>query len=150
MQISQDGIDIIAEFEGFEEKAYPDPATGAEPITIGYGTTVYADGVKVQMGDTISEEDAMYELEHHVNELVIPVLEQYVKVELSQSQIDALASFIYNVGSGNFRKSTLLKKLNAGDYDGAAAELLKWNRANGRVMAGLTRRRAAEQDLFLA
>ena len=82
--------------------------------------------------------------------MVIPVLEECVKVELSQQQIDSLASFIYNVGAGNFKKSTLLRKLNWGDYDGAASELLKWNRAAGRVMAGLTRRRRAEQDMFLA
>lgn len=150
MEVSQAGIELIAEFEGFEEKAYPDPGSGDEPWTIGYGTTVYADGVKVVKGDTISEEDAMYELQHHVNEMVIPVLQDYVKVELTQQQIDSLASFIYNVGAGNFRKSTLLRKLNWGDYDGAASELLKWNRAAGRVMAGLTRRRQAEQDMFLA
>lgn len=150
MQISQDGIDLIAQFEGFEEEAYPDPGSGDEPWTIGYGTTVYSDGVKVVKGDTISEEDAMAELEHHVNEMVLPVLEKYVTVELSQQQVDSLASFIYNVGEGNFRKSTLLKKLNWGDYEGAAAELLKWNKAAGRVMAGLTRRRKAEQYLFLA
>jgi lysozyme len=150
MQISEQGLDIIMEFEGFEEHAYPDPATGAEPITIGYGTTIYHDGVKVKMGDTISHDDAVYELQHYVDQMIIPVLERYVTVELTQGQIDSLASFIYNVGGTNFKKSTLLKKINAGDFDSASREFPKWNKAAGRVMAGLTRRRNAEMNLFLA
>jgi len=71
-----------------------------------------------------------------------------VKVPLKQHQFDALVSFAYNVGGGNLRSSTLLRKLNAGDYDGAALEFHKWNRSNGKVLPGLVRRRAAEALLF--
>jgi lysozyme len=72
-----------------------------------------------------------------------------IKVELSQNQIDAIASFVYNVGTGAFNKSTLLKKLNAEDFDSAANEFLRWNKVDGKVVKGLTRRREAEKELFL-
>ncbi|MCY1305462.1 Lysozyme RrrD [compost metagenome] len=73
-----------------------------------------------------------------------------MRVPLSQGQFDALASFVFNLGSGNLQCSTLLRKLNAKDYAGAADEFPRWNKAGGKVLAGLTRRRAAERALFLS
>jgi lysozyme len=72
-----------------------------------------------------------------------------VKVPLKQNQFDALVSLVYNIGPGNFQSSTLLKKLNAGEYQSAADQFPRWNRAGGKVLAGLTRRREAEKGLWL-
>jgi len=82
-------------------------------------------------------------------EWVEAVIDKYVTVPLSANQYDALASFIYNLGEGNFKSSTLLKKLNAGDYQGAADQLLRWNKQGTKVLTGLTTRRTAERKLFL-
>lgn len=145
MYIDDNGINLIKKFEGFRSKPYLCPA--GVP-TIGYGSTRYADGRKVTLQDTpISEEVA--------TQLLLDTLASYekcvnekVKVRLSHNEFDALVSFTYNVGVGNFSSSTLLKKLNAGDRQGAADQLLRWNKAGGKVLAGLTKRRKAERDLF--
>lgn len=148
MNISENCIKIVTEFEGFSSKPYLDVV---KVPTIGYGTTVYSDGKKVKMTDSpISKEKALLELKHHINESCIPYIKNNVKVELNQNQIDALCSFIYNVGAGNFIKSTLLKKINNKDFIGAGDEFLKWNKASGKVFAGLTRRRESEKKLFLS
>ena len=146
---SETGINLIKDFEGFRANAYVDPGTGGEPITIGYGTTRYANGNKVKMGDTITEGEATNELIHHVEKVAEKAIRNYVSVKLTQFEFDSLTSWVYNVGSGNLQSSTLLKKLNAQDYEGAAEELLKWNKAAGKVLAGLTRRRIAERNLYL-
>lgn len=145
MEISTNGINLIKKFEGFEEKAYQD-VIGI--WTIGFGTIQYANGTKVRQGDTITEEGAEAELKHYIDTQIIPTLESVVTVELTQNQIDALASFIYNLGAGAFKKSTLLKLINAGKFADAALEFQKWNRAGGKVVSGLTRRRNAEMVLF--
>ena len=141
--ISDKGIALITHFEGLRLEAYPDPATGGEPITIGCGHT---GGVK--LGDTCTEEEAGEWLKQDCAEAE-EAINDYVDVELTQNQTDALISLIYNIGSGNFRNSTLLKLLNAGSYDAAAQQFKRWNKAAGKVMAGLTRRREAEMALFL-
>jgi lysozyme len=141
-------VPMIAKFEGMMLKAYPDPATGGEPWTIGYGATHYADGTKVRQGDEISKEEAETLLRLLVGNFMHKVL-ALVDVELTAHQAAALTSLAYNIGLGNFRKSTLLKKLNAGDKAGAAREFLKWNHAGHKVLAGLTRRREAESQEFL-
>lgn len=127
--------------EGLRLTAYLD--TGGV-WTIGYGHT----GGDVREGLTIPLSEAERLLtrdlrvaEGHVNDAV--------KVKLTQNQFDALVSFVYNVGGGAFRSSTLLKLLNAGDYDGAANQLPRWNKDNGRVVNGLTNRRREERELFL-
>ena len=79
----------------------------------------------------------------------LDAIQKGVAIPLEQNQVDALASFIYNVGAGNFFRSTLIKRLNEGDFQAAADELLKWDHAGGKVMAGLTRRRVAERKMFL-
>ena len=145
MTPSDECYDLIEHFEGCELKAYPDPATGGDPWTIGYGHT----GPEVHPGMVITQAEADALLRQDA-EKVAKQVAPMVHVPLSQQEFDALVCLVFNVGIGNFAKSTLLKKLNAGDYDGAANELPKWNKAEGKVMAGLTRRREAERELFNA
>jgi lysozyme len=146
---SEAGLNIIKEFEGFESNAYVDPGTGGEPITIGYGTTRYADGRKVRMGDTITEGQASAELKHHVEKIAERDIKRFIDVPLTQFEFDALVSWVYNVGGGNLQASTLRRVVNNGDYLQGGEELLRWNKANGEVMAGLTRRRISERSLYL-
>ncbi|CDG95228.1 putative lysozyme [Xenorhabdus bovienii str. puntauvense] len=144
MEISENGINKIKSYEGLRLHAYPGPATGAEPWTIGYGHTK---GVKPEQ--IITEQQA----ETFLHEDLIPIyaeIQRIVKVPLTQGQFDALCSFIFNLGVGNFIHSTLLKKLNLADYQGAAEEFLKWDRADGRVLADLRVRRASEQKMFMS
>ena len=142
MKTSQSGLDFIADHEGLELTAYADPATGGEPWTNGYGHTK---GVKP--GDTCTKEQAMQWLAEDVETAEKAVL-RMVDVPLSQNQFDALVSFVFNCGAGNFEKSTLLRLLNDLDYDGASEQFQRWNKAAGKVMAGLTKRRHAEAALF--
>lgn len=141
MNVSQAGLELIKEFETLRTEAYLCPA--GIP-TIGYGHTY-----GVSMGDkcTTQQADTWLREDCRVAEMVIGT---NVKVPLSQNQFDALVSFIFNLGSGNFAGSTLLKKLNAGNFAGAADEFGKWVNAGSRKLAGLVRRRAAEKALFLS
>lgn len=141
MNVSQTGLGLIKKAEGLKTKAYRCPAG---ILTIGYGHTH-----NVKEGDTCTPEQAGVWLKEDclVAELTIRA---NVKVPLSQNQFDALVSFIFNLGSGNFVGSTLLKKLNAGDYAGAAAEFDRWVNAGGRELPGLVERRAVEKALFLS
>lgn len=147
--ISPNGIKLIQSFEGFSSKAYDD---GVGVWTIGWGTTRYEDGSKVKRGDSISVERALELFMHDLAQFEKAVRDS-VKVPLTQNQYDALVSFTYNVGVGALQGSTVLRKLNSGDYQGAADALLSWNkgRVNGELveLKGLTRRRNAERDLFL-
>lgn len=128
----------IASFEGFRGTAYRDPV--GIP-TIGYGETK---GVK--MGDKITQREALDRLKVSADEHGQGI-SRCIQVPLYQNEYDAYVSFAYNVGVEKFCKSTLVKKLNAGDYAGACKELLKWNKAGGRVLPGLTRRRQSEYKL---
>ena len=148
--LSGTGIAIIAEFEGFRADAYVDPATGGEPITIGYGSTAVAIDKSVKLGDTVTKQEAEELLVYAINKKFLPSLKKYVKIPLTQEMVDACLSFIYNVGGGNFGSSTLVKKLNQKDYCGAGDEFLRWNKAAGKVLNGLTKRRNREKDLFLS
>lgn len=156
MTPSSECYDLIKEFEGCKLTAYPDPATGGEPWTIGVGHT----GPEVKSGMTISQAIAdaylVKDAEHAAD-----TIKRAVTVPLKQPQFDALVSLVFNVGPGgpsrdgiirlkNGNPSTLLRKLNAGDTLGASQEILRWNKAAGKEMTGLTRRRAAEQALFLS
>jgi lysozyme len=131
---------LIKRFEGYREFAYRD---SAGVWTIGYGTTA-----GVYPGQKTDREEAEQRLKNHIEREVEPYIDQYVNVPLNADQRAALISFVYNLGAGNFLNSTLLAKLNAGDYEGAAAEFPKWNKAGGQVLRGLVRRRKAEKDLF--
>jgi lysozyme len=143
MEIStRAGLALIKQFEGFRTDAYPDPATGAAPWTIGYGFTK---GVK--RGDKITLADADARLKREYDEFEAGV-KKLVKVPLSPNQLGALVCFAFNVGLGNLRDSTLLKLVNGGRFPEAALQFARWNKAAGKVMAGLTKRRAAEAALF--
>lgn len=147
--ISPNGIKFIQSFEGFSSKAYDD---GVGVWTIGWGTTRYENGTKVKRGDSITVERAVELFMHDLSGFEAAV-RRSVKVSLNQNQYDALVSFTYNVGISALQGSSLLRKLNSGDYTGAANGLLAWNkgRVNGvlKELKGLTRRRQAEMDLFL-
>ncbi|MCU0534529.1 MAG: glycoside hydrolase family protein [Hydrococcus sp. Prado102] len=148
MNISQNCLDLIKKWEGFRANAYLDPV--GIP-TIGYGTICYPNGQKIQIGDVISESEAEDLLKLKCDEFA-EVVNNVVTVTLNQNQFDALISFCYNVGARAFQESTLLKKLNAGDFKGAAEQFLRWNKAtkNGVkiVLEGLTNRRKDEKALF--
>ncbi|MGL5950289.1 MAG: lysozyme [Cetobacterium sp.] len=140
MRTSSVGINLIKKFEGLKLTAYRCPA--GVP-TIGYGTTS-----NVKLGTTITEEKAEDLLKKDLVRFETAV-KTVVRVKLNQNQFDALVSFSYNVGTGALQSSTLLKKLNQGDYKGASEEFQKWNRAGGKVLNGLIKRREAEKELFL-
>lgn len=149
MITSEKGIRLIKQFEGCSLTAYPDPGTGGDPWSIGYGWTHPVDGKPVKRGMTIDQVTADRLLKTGLVGYETDVL-KVVRVKLTQGQFDALVSFAYNVGSRALSTSTLLKKLNAGDIKGAADEFLRWNKAGGKVMLGLTNRRKAERDVFLS
>lgn len=139
---SPKGVKAIQGFEGLRLEAYVD-AVGA--TTIGYGHTGTEHAF---IGNTITKKKAieLLRLDLRDSEKAVNSL---VKVELTQDQFDALSSLVFNIGTGNFRKSTLLKKLNQGDYLGAADEFLKWRKGGGKVLPGLVTRRAKERAMFL-
>lgn len=145
MHTSDAGIALIKEFEGFRNRAYQD---AAGVWTIGYGTTRYPHGGHVQSGDVCSEVQAEEFIRHDLR-WAEDCVNKYTTVPLTQNQFDALVSFTYNLGCGALMKSTLLRRLNAGDYDSAAEEMLRWTHAGGHMLRGLVRRRTEEHDLFL-
>ncbi|EJH7012882.1 lysozyme [Salmonella enterica] len=149
MQTSPKGIALIKQFEGCSLTAYPDPGTGGAPWTIGYGWTHPVDGKPVKPGMKIDQDTADRLLKTGLVSYENDVL-KLAKVKLTQGQFDALVSFAYNIGSRSLSTSTLLKKLNDGDAKGAADEFPRWNKAGGKVMSGLTRRREAERAMFLS
>src|SRR5690606_24208153 len=126
----------------YRAKAYQD--TGGV-WTIGYGTT---DPTVAFEDNTITEDEAEQWLANDLAEAEAAV-RVHTKIELTQEMFDALVSFVYNVGPTAYKKSTLLKKLNKGDYLGAADEFPRWNKDNGKVVRGLTIRRAKERAMFL-
>jgi len=153
--VSARGIECIKHFESCLKstgdgrfRAYADPAHGWKVPTIGWGTIAYEDGIKVQRGDVITQERADALLAWEVAEKAEAV-RRIVKVPVNADQFAALVSFAYNVGVGNLESSTLLKWLNAGSYNNAADQFLKWTRAGGKVLPGLVRRRKSERNLFL-
>ena len=140
MKPSERGLALIRQFEGLRLSAY---RCAAGVPTIGWGTTK---GVK--MGQTITRDEADRLLMEDVQRFADHVA-ALVTVPLNQNQLDALTSFVYNVGPTAFASSTLLRVLNAGLYKDAADQFLRWNKASNNVIAGLTRRRIAERELFL-
>ena len=140
MQTSQNGIDLIEQFEGCKLEAYLCPAN---KWTIGYGHT---SGVK--KGDKITSRQAedflrsdLEKFENAINNLVT--------VELNQNQFDALVSFVFNIGINAFKQSTMLKFINNGHFPLAAGQFDRWIKSNGKVLEGLVKRRKAEKELFL-
>lgn len=149
MAVNDATIRLITEFEGVKLEAYADPAHGWAVPTIGIGHTSAAGPPEVYKGMKITAQEAKDMLIRDLRKYEAAV-DKAVKVQLNPNQRGALVSFTYNLGEGNLNKSTLLKKVNAGDFLGASKEFSKWNRAGGKILAGLTRRREAERQLFLA
>lgn len=148
MIVSKNGLDLIKQFEGLSLKPYLD---AVNIPTIGWGSTYYPDGKKVTLQDKeITEQKAFEILEYIANKDFGYFVNKAVKVKLNQNQFDALVSFAYNLGNGNLQQSTLLKKVNNNDFIGASLEFEKWNKAGGKVLSGLTKRRTAEKELFLS
>jgi lysozyme len=139
MNISKEGLELIKKFEGCELKAYKD---AVDVWTIGYGHTK---GVTEGMEITAEEAESM--LEEELKEYCGYINDE-VKVKLEQNQFDALVSWVYNLGPSNLRSSTMLKVINEGKYDEVPAQIKRWNRAGGKVLDGLVRRREAEALLF--
>lgn len=148
MKVSKRGIALMHEFEGYRSTTYPDPAPGNNglPVTGGYGTTRDENGKPFKLGVTKSKGYWDDLFERDLNEFSKGV--EKVADKVTQNQFDALVSFAYNLGLGNLNSSTLLRKHKAGDYAGAANEFKRWNKAGGKVLAGLTRRREAEARLY--
>lgn len=144
MKISKAGLNLIKEFEGVRLESYKCPA---DVWTVGIGHTDAAGPPKVTPGMKITLQEAYDILNRDLDQYEAAVTNS-VKVPLTQNQFDALVSFTYNVGIGAFQKSTLLKKLNAGQYDAVPGELMKWTKAGGKELPGLVRRRRAEAALW--
>jgi len=144
MKLNSKGIELMHKYEGLRLSSYLCPA--GVP-TIGYGNTFYEDGSKVQLGQNISKKRADQLFENIVNKSfnIKPIL----KKELNENQYSALVCFAYNVGMANLGKSTLLKKINVNPNDETIRnEFLKWNKAGGKVLNGLTKRRISEANLY--
>jgi len=139
MKISLEGLSLIKRFEGCRLKSYK---CSANVLTIGYGHT---SGVKET--DTITQDEADKLLQEDVEQFE-KYVDDNVTVELGQSQFDALVAWTFNLGPGNLRESTLLKVLNNQDYTSVPREIKRWNKAGGKVLEGLIRRREAEALLY--
>lgn len=140
LEFDRDGINLVALSESLRLTAYRD-SVGV--LTIGYGHT----GRDVYEGQTITQDEAEQLLMRDVRIAELDV-KAAVKVPISQHQYDALVDFAFNLGGPALQGSTLLRLLNAGDYSGADGEFKKWDHAGGKVLPGLTKRRAAEAALF--
>ena len=146
MNISERGVELIKSFESYRGYPYYD---SVKVPTIGYGTTYYPDGRRVRISDApVTEAQASDLLRANLGRYE-RAIEDALRVDVTQNQFDALVCWSYNVGDGAAAGSTLMRRLNAGDVQGAADQFLRWNKAGGQVLRGLTRRREAERELFL-
>ena len=144
MKISLEGLSLIKKFEGCELEAYK---CAAGVWTIGYGSTK-----EVKEGDTLTQEEADELLLHEMDEYE-GYINEMVTTNLKQNQFDSLVSWVFNLGPANLKASTLLKVLNAkvlnlGNLEGVPEQMKRWNKANGKTLDGLIRRRKAEALLF--
>lgn len=147
-KLSQKGLELIKSFEGLSLKPY---VCAGGINTIGYGSTYYTNGKKVTLQDKPITKEQAEELIKHSLSTYEKAVDSFCRDDISQSQFDALVSFAYNLGTGALQKSTLIKKVNANPQDHTIkAEFLKWNKAGGRALAGLTKRRQAEADLYFS
>ena len=147
-KLSQKGLELIKSFEGLSLKPY---VCAGGINTIGYGNTYYTNGKKVTLQDKPITKEQAEELLKHSLSTYEKAVDSFCRDDISQNQFDALVSFCYNVGTGALQKSTLIKKVNANSKDVTISdEFMKWNKANGRVLVGLTRRRQAESKLYFS
>ena len=148
MKLDENGYRLICEFEGLSLKPY---LCSAKISTIGYGNTYYPNGVKVTLLDAPITKEYAFEIFKDIADKFAKRVNSMVKKPLTQNQFNSLVSFAYNVGTGNFSTSTLLKKVNANPNDlSIKAEFMKWNKANKVVVNGLTTRRKKESDLYFS
>jgi lysozyme len=146
MKLNNKGIEMMHKYEGLKLTAYLCPA---KVWTIGYGNTFYEDGTKVKQGDKITKERADQLFINITNKNFAEPLLKLIKVKLNENQFSALVCFAYNVGTGALAKSTLLRKVNINPNDLTIRnEFLKWNKAGGKVLNGLTKRRESEANLY--
>lgn len=146
MKLNNKGIELMHKFEGCKLSSYLCPA---KVWTIGYGNTFYEDGSKVQPNQHISQKRADQLFQNISEKQFAEPIRKLLKVQLNENQFSALVCFAYNVGVANLCKSTLLKKVNKNPNDlTIREEFLKWNKAGGRVLNGLTKRRIAEANLY--
>ena len=139
MNISQEGLDLIKKFEGCELTAYQD---SVDVWTIGYGHTK-----GVEEGQEITQDEAEEMLASELDEYE-GYINDMVECDLEQCQFDALVAWVYNLGPTNLKSSTMLKRLNSNDLDDVPNQIKRWDKAGGKVLAGLVRRREAESLLF--
>lgn len=142
---SNNCYNLIKKYEGFSAKPYK---CSAGVPTIGYGSTFYLNGNKVTMKDSPISEEVALSILFSVVEDFSKKVEKLLKVSVNQNQFDALVDFAYNLGIGNLQKSTLLKLINNKDFVGASKQFKLWNKANGKALNGLTKRRKEEEELF--
>lgn len=145
MKTSTNGVQVLHHFEGCELEAYPDPATGADPWTIGFGDT----GPDVKPGLCITQDEADARFASRLAKEFEPGVMAWLTRTPDQGQFDGMVALAYNIGVGAFKMSTLVRKFNTGDFIGAADQFLRWDRASNQSMKGLRRRRAAERALFM-
>ena len=147
-KLSQKGLELIKQFEGLSLTPY---VCAGGINTIGYGNTYYTNGKKVTLQDKPITKEQAEELLKFSLSTYEKAVDSFCRDNISQSQFDALVSFAYNLGTGALQKSTLIKKVNANPKDVTIAdEFLKWNKANGKVLVGLTKRRQAEANLYFS
>ena len=146
MKLNTAGYRLICRFEGFSAKPYLD---SIKVPTIGYGNTYYPNGKKVTLLDNSITELEAFEMFKTIADKFAAKVSKLVTAPLDQNQFNALVSLCYNIGPANFEKSTLLRKVNFNHFDPLIrAEFLKWNKAGGQVLKGLTIRRMAEADIY--
>jgi GH24 family phage-related lysozyme (muramidase) len=146
MKMTNEGLELIKVFEGFRGRAYRDPVG---VWTIGYGHTSMAGLPDVRAGMVVSEAEASEILQRDVEMFARGVRERLTR-KVSDQQFSALVSFAYNVGLGALAKSSVLRAVNAGDFEAVPRRLALWTKAGGRTLPGLVRRRAAEAALFVS
>jgi lysozyme len=147
-KIGTKGLELIKSFEGLKLKPYLCPA---KVPTVGYGSTFYENGKKVKITDPSITEQRASELLLDSLKGFERYVDSYCRDDINQNQFDALVSFCYNLGPANLKSSTLLKKANVNPNDPTIAqEFLRWNKAGGRALKGLTKRRQAESDLYFS
>lgn len=140
------GLDLIKEFEGLRLEAYKDPVG---IVTIGYGTTAAANvGISPRLGMKITESEAEWYLQKAVDKFAAAI-RPMVTAPINENEWAAFISLAYNIGPSAFKRSSSLRHFNAGNKSQAAASILLWNKAGGKVLKGLVRRREAERSLFL-
>jgi lysozyme len=137
-------MQLCKKWEGCRLQAYPDPATGGDPWTIGYGAT----GPDIKKGVVWTQEQADADLQNRLIS-IIQEFDNFIMDDLTDNEAGAIVSLGYNIGLGNLRRSTLIRDLNNGDTQGAADQFLVWDHAAGHVMSGLYNRRKAEREVFL-